>query len=487
MSAITTGLESGLQRANLEAGFYNIINGKRASFPGKLAVINPANGTELATVPDIDRDGLERAVASARAAFSSWSGTSFVERRKKLAAVLDELERHSEELYALFTAEQGRPLGGARWEIDWLLKRFGPATLQMQLPDEKHDSELMGHVTVRYVPLGVVCAISPWNLPFLLSFTKVLPALLTGNTVVLKPSPFTPLTVLRTADYMRELLPAGVLNVITGGDDLGPWMTAHPGFDKVDFTGSTQTGKRVFDSAAATLKHLSLELGGNDPGIVLPDADPKEIAQGLFWSMFLFSGQGCIMMKRLYVHEDIYDEVTKELIAVAQQVKTGDGFDPESGLGPLQNRLQYERLRAVWEEIERSGARILFKGTVPQNSGGFFFPVTMLDNPPERASFVAREVFGPIRSILKYRHVEEAVQRANDTPYGLGASVWGKDPDTLRNVAEQLNAGTVWINQHAAVSPEVPFGGHKESGVGVQWGLEGLRSYCNIQVIAERR
>ncbi len=286
---------------------------------------------------------------------------------------------------------------------------------------------------------------------------------------------------------MRELLPAGVLNVITGGDDLGPWMTAHPGFDKVDFTGSTQTGKRVFESAAASLKHLSLELGGNDPGIVLPDADPKEIAQALFWSMFLFSGQGCIMMKRLYVHEEIYDRVTKELIAVAQQVKTGDGFDPESGLGPVQNRLQYDRLRAVWEEIQRSGARILFKGTVPQNSDGFFFPVTMLDNPPDHASFVANEVFGPIRSILKYKHVQEAVERANDTPYGLGASVWGKDQDTLRSVARQLNAGTVLVNQHAAVSPESPFGGHKESGVGVQWGLEGLRSYCNIQVIAERR
>ncbi len=161
MIATTTGLESGLQRANLEAGFYNIINGGRASFPGKLTVINPANGTELATVPDIDREGLERAVASARAAFPSWSATSFDERREKLAAVLEELERHSEELCALFTAEQGRPLDAARWEIDWLLKRFGPATLQMQIPDEEHDSELMGHVTVRYVPLGVVCAISP--------------------------------------------------------------------------------------------------------------------------------------------------------------------------------------------------------------------------------------------------------------------------------------------------------------------------------------
>jgi acyl-CoA reductase-like NAD-dependent aldehyde dehydrogenase len=489
MSVLTSTLNAGqnLQKANLEGGFYNIINGKRVLLSGKLAVINPANGTELATVPDIDRDGLASAVAAARAAFPAWSATPYNQRRRQLAAVLEELEKHTEELCALFTAEQGRPLEGARWEIDWVLKRLGPALLKLQLPDEEHDSNQIGHVTVRYVPLGVVCAISPWNLPFLLSFTKVLPALLSGNTVVLKPSPFTPLTVLRTADYIRELLPAGVLNVITGGDDLGPWMTAHPGFDKIDFTGSTQTGKRVFESAAATLKHLTLELGGNDPGIVLPDADPKEIAQALFWSMFLFNGQGCITLKRLYVHEDIYDQLTKALVSVAQQVKTGDGFDPESGLGPVQNRLQYDRLQAVWKEIEQSGARILFKGAIPQASKGFFFPVTMVDNPPDHASFVAKEVFGPIRSILKYKNLDEAVQRANDTPYGLGASVWGKDPRTLRSVARRLNAGTVWINQHLAVSPEFPFGGHKESGIGVQQGLEGLRSYCNIQVIAERQ
>jgi hypothetical protein len=238
--------------------------------------------------------------------------------------------------------------------------------------------------------------------------------------LVLKPSPFTPLTVLRISDYIRELLPSGVLNTVTGGDELGPWMTSHPGIDHISFTGSTETGKRVLASASPTLKHVSLELGGNDPGIVLADADPNAIAEGLFNSMFLLSGQGCICLKRLYIHENIYSALTDALVAVARSVRVGDGFDPDAVLGPVQNHLQYQRLQSAWREITKSGATILFRGDVSANGKGFFFSVTLLDNPPEDASFVTHEIFGPIRSVFKYKTVDEAIRHANNTSYGLG-------------------------------------------------------------------
>jgi acyl-CoA reductase-like NAD-dependent aldehyde dehydrogenase len=311
--------------------------------------------------------------------------------------------------------------------------------------------------------------------------------LLVGNTVVLKPSPFTPLTVLRAVDHIRELLPPGVLNVITGGDRLGPWMTAHPGFNKIAFTGSTQTGRRVLGSAAETLKHVTLELGGNDPGIVLPDADPKAIAEPLFWSMFTLSGQGCITLKRLFVHEDLYESVAQGICACAARQRLGDGLDPEATLGPIQNRPQLNRLNAAWDEIQRDGATVLFRGEPPAGDEGLFFPITILDNPRCDAPYVRQENFGPLRSIMRYRTVDEAIQKANDTPYGLGASVWGRDPAMLDAVARRLEAGTVWINQHLNPHPDVPLAGHKASGLGVELGPEGLRDFCNLQVIAARQ
>jgi acyl-CoA reductase-like NAD-dependent aldehyde dehydrogenase len=226
-------------------------------------------------VTDTQKDGLDQADQAAKAAFPDWRSRTGSERRDFLASALEELKAHTDELCTILTAENGRPYRMAEFEITWILETYAPPLLQIELPDSTWNETGVGQITKRYVPLGVVAAISPWNLPFWLSFTKVLPALLAGNTVVLKPAVFTPLTVLRAADYIREILPPGVLNVISGGDDLGPWMTSHPDFQKISFTGSSETGRKVFASAAATLKHLTLELGGNDPGIVLPDADPQ--------------------------------------------------------------------------------------------------------------------------------------------------------------------------------------------------------------------
>ena len=284
--------EQALKRARLTAGFPNVVNGQRIDSSGLIKISDPVTGEELASVADTQKDGLDQAVQTAKAAFPLWSSKTWNERRELLASAMEELKAHTDELCTILTAENGRPYGMAQFEVTWILDTYAPALLQMELPNSTWNETGVGQITKRYVPLGVVAAISPWNLPFLLSFTKVLPALLAGNTVVLKPAVFTPLTVLRAADYIREILPPGVLNVISGGGDLGPWMTSHPDFQKVSFTGSSETGRKVFASAAPTLKHLTLELGGNDGGIVLPDADPQAIAESLFRSMFALSGQG---------------------------------------------------------------------------------------------------------------------------------------------------------------------------------------------------
>lgn len=471
-------------RAWLGNGFYNIIDGARTSADESLSVINPSTEEELATVPDIGQSLLNDAVDAARRAFPGWSTLPFSERKAILSKAFRTIDMHAEELSVILTAEQGRPLAQARREIDLLTKAFGAAYMHMELPDKEKDVSNIGHVTKRHAPVGVVGAISPWNLPVLLSFTKAFPALLAGNTVVLKPSPFTPLTVLRISDYIRELFPPGVLNVVTGGDKLGPWMTSHSRIDLITFTGSTETGKKVVNSSAPTLKHVSLELGGNDPGIVLPDAHPQQIARALFDSMFLLTGQGCICLKRLYIHESIYTAVTDALVAIARGTVTGDGFDPETALGPVQNRPQYMRLRSIMKEINRCGTPILYQGDVPTRKSGFFIPITLLYNPPDDATFVTQEVFGPIRSVFKYKNLDEAIRRANNTSYGLGASVWGTDTEELHKVALRLEAGTVWINQHAVRNPMVPASAFKNSGLGVEFGQEGLEAYCQLQVIA---
>src|SRR5467141_1472206 len=315
--------------------------------------------------------------------------------------------------------------------------------------------------------------------------TEVVPALIAGNTVVLKPSFYTPLTVLRVAELVRDILPAGILNVVTGGDNVGPWMTSHPEADKISFTGSTQTGRRVFESVSQTLKHLTLELGGNDAGIVLPDVDVDAAIAPIFWGMFLVNGQGCITIKRLLVHESRYDEGAAALSKFAAEQVLGDGFDPATTIGPIQNRAQLLRLQATWAAIQKDGVAVLYRGDEIEGKGNFF-PVTILDNPSPHADDVKLENFGPLRSLIKYGTIDEAIEIANSTDYGLGGSVWGRDPAELDAVAHRMEAGTVWINQHLVVNPNVPFGGNKDSGFGVQYGAEGLKEYCYLRVISAK-
>lgn len=457
------------------------IDGKVLMTENIIKVINPANEEVITTVPDADKEDLNAAVEAAKNAFQEWSRKTIEERSTFLRRLGDVISEHKEDFMSLLTLEQGKPRAGAEWEIN------GSAYWCKEVADQRLDVEIIEETPTHFVerhhtPLGVVGAITPWNFPILLAIWKIAPALMAGNTVVLKPSPYTPLCTLKLGELAREILPKGVLNVISGGNELGQWITEHPEVSKVSFTGSTATGKKVMKSGASNLKRMTLELGGNDAAIVLPDVDPKAIAKDLFWASFQNSAQFCVACKRLYVHENVYDEVLHELVEYAKTIKVGDGSNPESGLGPIQNRMQYEKVVGLIEDTKQIGAKFALGGQVEEKPG-YFVPVTILDNPPEDSRVVTEEAFGPVLPVLKYRDYDEVIERANTTSYGLAGSVWGNNLTLAKSLAERLETGTVWINEIHIFSPSIPFGGHKQSGIGIENSLDGLAEYTNSKTI----
>ena len=450
------------------------IDGKAASSESRLDVRNPATGQVFAAVPDAGAAELEAAINAARAAFPAWRDTPWAERAAIVNRIGETIAANAAELSAMLTREQGKPAEQAQFEV-MAAAQWCQATATLCLPDREIEAGPGRRQVTRYVPIGVVAGISPWNFPVVLSIWKIAPALLAGNTLVLKPSPFTPMTVLRIGELVRDFVPAGVLNVITGGDALGPLMTAHPGFDKVSFTGSTATGRRVMESAAPTLKRLTLELGGNDAAIVMPDVNVPETAEKLFWSAFTNSGQVCVATKRAYVHSDIYDAFRDELARLAQAVPMGDGSQQGTALGPIQNKPQYDRVKGLLADCEANGYQLL-RADAPEGDG-FFVPVTLVDNPPEDSRIVQEEQFGPILPLLRFTDIEDAIAKANDTDMGLAGTVWSADTDAAMRIAERLDTGNVWINEGLALSPFAAFGGRKQSGMGIENGIEGLMAY----------
>lgn len=457
------------------------INGEKVTTNKTMPVINPATEEVLAEVPVASREDLDNAVNAARKALPGWRAKSIEERRSYINKLADAIQDNKEELAKLLTLEQGKPLSFANIELD-LTVNWCRETAKLNLESEVVE-ETDAYVAEKiYEPVGVVAGIVPWNFPILLSMFKAPAALLAGNTVIIKPSPYTPLSSLRIGEMAQEIFPPGVYNVLSGDDDLGPWITEHPGIDKVSFTGSSETGKKVMQSASGTLKRVTLELGGNDAAIVLPDVDPKEIAPKLFWAGFMNSGQVCINAKRFYVHEDVYDEVLEELVNFAKMMKVGNGLDETSVLGPVQNKKQYEKVRNLIRDAKNAGLKFALGGE-ELDGPGYFIPITIVDNPPEDSPIVTVEAFGPVIPLLKYRDYDEVIERANNSSYGLGGSVWGKDLKLAKSIAQRLQTGTVWINECGALSPTVPFCGHKQSGFGVELGEDGLKEYTNIKVI----
>lgn len=443
-------------------------------------VINPATGELLTRCPRADAKQLEEAVAAAAAAFSRWSGLGIEVRRAKILAIAHGVEARIDEFAQLLTAEQGKPLPQAKGEMFGtvaILRTLASLNLPIRILKEDANARVVEHRT----PLGVVAAITPWNFPMVLLAVKIAPALLTGNTVVAKPAPTTPLTSLLLGEICNEHLPPGVLNIITDQNDLGDLLTQHPSVAKVSFTGSTATGRRVMASAASTLKRLTLELGGNDVAIVLDDADPKGVAAQIFAGAMLNAGQVCLAIKRVYVHESLCDAICAELAVLADAAVVGDGSKQGTTIGPLQNKVQFERVKALIEESRKEG-RIIAGGTA-MDGPGFFIRPTIVRDIPDTARLVREEQFGPVLPVLSYTSIDEVLERANDSIYGLGGTVWSGDAERALAVALKINSGIVWINSHMVTLPEVAVGGAKHSGIGTELGVEGLEEFTQRHVV----
>jgi aldehyde dehydrogenase (NAD+) len=466
--------------------YTNLIDGEMVTNGQWMDVVNPANEEVIGRVPACGKDELDRAVAAARRAFKIWSKTSPDERQKVAQGIAAAIKDNADELFRLLTAEQGKPHAQAQGEI------YGAAglaaaqsTLRLDEVINQDDDERLSRT--RRVPVGVVGGIVPWNFPVMMAIQKIVPALISGCTIVLKPSPFTPLTTLRIAELIKDVAPAGVVNIITGEDSLGPLITSHPDIDKITFTGSTATGKKIMEGASADLKRITLELGGNDASIVLPDADVSKVAEQLFWSSFTNAGQICVAAKRIYIHEDIYDELSAAIAEYAKNVKVGDGSEQGTGVGPIQNKKQFDRVCELIQDAKDNGYKFLVGGDVDPSGSGYYVPITILDNPPEDARIVAEEQFGPVMPLMKFSSEEEVIARANNSDYGLAGAVWTGNPDKGVEIAEQLETGTVWVNEYLHLSPFAPFGGHKQSGFGAEYGVDGLKEFTYPQVITVKK
>ena len=462
--------------------YKNLIDGKMVDNGQWLEVLNPATEQVVGRVPSCGKEELDSAVAAARRAFTQWKKTTAEERQQVVQGIAAAIKENADELYRLLTSEQGKPHTQAQQEI-YGAAGLAAAQSTLTLDDVINQDDDTRLSRTRRVPVGVVGGIVPWNFPIMMAIQKIVPALVAGCTIVLKPSPFTPLTTLRVAELIKDVVPAGTVNIITGEDTLGPLITEHPDIDKITFTGSTATGKKIMEGASGDLKRITLELGGNDASIVLPDADVQKVAEQLFWSSFSNAGQVCIAAKRIYIHEDIYDDLSKAIADYAKTVVVGDGSQQGTGVGPIQNKKQYERVLDLIQDAKDNGYKFLTGGDKDPSGTGYYVPITILDNPPEDARIVAEEQFGPVMPLMKFASVDEVIERANNSEYGLAGAVWTKDTDKGVEIAEQLETGTVWINEFMQLSPFAPFGGHKQSGFGAEYGIDGLKEFTYPQVI----
>jgi acyl-CoA reductase-like NAD-dependent aldehyde dehydrogenase len=463
--------------------FSMTIGGQQVTTKATFDVINPATGEVVAQCPNASTEDLDAAVAAAKAAFPAWSAKSDAERKEVCAALAAKLGEEAENIAQTLTKEQGKPLGGlgSRFELGGA-QAWAGHTASLELPVKVLQDDDQAHIELHRKPIGVVGSITPWNWPVMIAIWHIVPALRAGNTVVIKPSPYTPLSTLQAVQAMNDILPPGVLNVVTSDDKLaniGAAMASHPDISKIVFTGSCGTGEKIMQTAANTMKRLTLEMGGNDAGIVLPDCDPKEIAEGLFWGAFINSGQTCACMKRLYVHDSIHDAVCEELANFAKNIPIGNGLDEGSVLGPVNNQMQFDKVSRLVADAAKIGK--VWLGGEPGE--GLFFPITIISDLPADAPLIVEEQFGPALPVIRYTDLEEAIAAANNSDNGLGGSVWSKDKAKAKEIALRLECGTAWINSHGGIQPNAPFGGVKKSSLGVEFGEEGLLENTNIQVV----
>lgn len=460
--------------------FKMLIGGQLVDGDMTMDVVNPATGSSFATVARASKAQADEAIAAAKAAGPGWAATPLEGRRKVMLALADAIAARSDEIARVLTFEQGKPLPEAQGELAWTdgyLRHY----CTLDLPDRIIQDDDVAYIAVKHKPLGVVVGIIAWNFPLLVACWKIGPAVLAGNTIVLKPAPTTPATALLLGEICKDIFPPGVVNIIADDNDLAAHLAAHADVAKIGFTGSTATGKRIMAGGADTLKRMTLELGGNDPAIILEDVDVKQTAQAIFNNAFLNNGQVCLAVKRAYVHNDIYDAMCAELAALANAAIVDDGSKQGTQIGPIQNKAQFEKVKAFLETAQRDGT--IIAGGEVMGRDGYFIRPTIVRDVTDGHQIVDEEQFGPILPVIRFGDVEDVIHRANNSEMGLGGSVWSKDVGRAAAIAERIESGQVWVNQHIAIGPHIPMAGFKNSGLGVEQSVEGLAEYTQIQVI----
>lgn len=459
------------------------VGGKSVGGTG-LPVVDPATGETFAEAPLASEAVLDEALRSARSSQPAWAAQPIDERRSVLVELGEGLAARADEVATVLTRENGKPLREAMDEVTLAAQWFGwiaglelEAAIARKTPDS--------YVRMLRVPLGVVGAITPWNYPIILAVVKIAPALLAGNTVVLKPSPHAPLSPLLMGETLAPLLPAGVLNVLSGGDTLGERLVSHGFCDMVSLTGSVSAGRSAAVSAARDLKKAILELGGNDAAIVFPDVDIDGVAEALFAAAFVNAGQFCAAVKRVYAHKSIARSLADRLAMRADATIVGNGLDARTQMGPLTIEGQVLRVDALVATARSAGGQVL-AGGYRIDAPGFFYRPTIVFEPSTNTALEVTEQFGPALPVMEFVDLDEAVSRANATSYGLGASVWTGNGALAQKVASRLKVGTVWVNTHGELSHDVPFGGVKSSGMGVEYGQLGLEEFTQLKVVSER-
>ncbi|MCO5101664.1 MAG: aldehyde dehydrogenase family protein [Burkholderiaceae bacterium] len=473
--------------------YLNTIDGRPAGSDETFASINPATGETLGNVPVSTRQQVSDAIAAARAAQPAWAARPDAERKALMMKVAEIIKANDAYLADWVTREQGKPLGGvgpdqvpgARFEV-WGCEVWTQVPASLELPVEVAFEDETRRDEVHRKPYGVVAAIAPWNWPLLIAIWQIVPSIRAGNTVVIKPSEYTSIGTLELVRLISEVLPKGVVNTVSGPGEVGSWLVSDPGIDKVMFTGSARTGAKVAEAAAKNVVPVTLELGGNDAAIMLPDADPKAMAMGLFWGAFINMGQTCAAAKRLYVPESLFEPTVQALKELAQAMPMGNGLEEGMVMGPIQNKMQYDKVVDLVESAKAQGGKVECGGA-PKGGPGYFYPLTLVTGLKDGDRLVDEEQFGPVLPIIQYQDVEDAIASANRLDVGLGASVWSNDIEKAKQVASRIQAGTVWINQHGMIHPMVPFGGVKGSGYGVEFGLDGLKAVTQPQVISIKK